>query len=231
MLIDYPSYDGHVFKADNHPPELSGPFEDPGVAYFASKIAARNSAEEYVKNKKPGFDVIQILPSVVIGRGDNLETTEDWKASTNGKSPSIIEPCRLTDVNAYIHYLLGLSFPPVLGETVPMPFPHAQVHLDDVAALHVQALDEKIPGNQSYVASSDGGVGRPWDDAKEIVKKCFPKAVESGLLPNNGSLPGLRAPVEIKKTEEAFGIEFQSFENQTKDAIAQYLELAGHVAE
>jgi hypothetical protein len=65
-----------------------------------------------------------------------------------------------------------------------------------------------------------------WNGSKDYVKKHFPQAVESGLLPNNGEMPSSILKVDVSKTEEQLGIKAKSYEEMIIDLIGQYIELA-----
>lgn len=65
-----------------------------------------------------------------------------------------------------------------------------------------------------------------WDAPKEYAAKHFSKQVENGLLPNNGSLPGVVLKCDASKTEQQLGIKAKSFEQMMIDLIGQYVDLA-----
>ena len=58
------------------------------------------------------------------------------------------------------------------------------VHIDDVASLHVEALDPGIEvgesGYRNFGANSHGFMGMEWDSAIDIVKKHLPSAERRG---------------------------------------------------
>src|SRR5205085_2890885 len=111
----------------------------------------------------PPFDVVYLHPSFVLGRNDAATTPAQAVQGTNA---------------VVLAMLLGHRFGPYAGATV---------HVDDVAAAHVLALDRaRVPGNRSYVLSCP----RPttWNDAREIARRRFPEAHESRLLVGRGSV-------------------------------------------
>ena len=65
--------------------------------------------------------------------------------------------------------------------------PSTSVHVADVARLHVEALDPRIPGNQNFLAVSEGERGTRWEEAVDIVNRNVPGAVKKGVLPNNAT--------------------------------------------
>ena len=66
----------------------------------------------------------------------------------------------------------------------------AVVHVDDVARIHVQALDQELAvGNNSFLATS---LDEDLDEAKEIVRRCYGQEVERGVLECEGSKKTLK---------------------------------------
>lgn len=95
----------------------------------------------------------------------------------------------------------------VLGAKSERPIPANFVLLDDVAAAHVAALSAKN------------------DAIDPVVKKLFPKEVESGLLPLGGSQAGWYAPFDSSKTTEKLGVKFHGLEDIVKSLVGQLVEL------
>lgn len=99
----------------------------------------------------------------------------------------------------------------------------ATVHVDDVAQAHIDALKPSVPGNTDYILSSDAPEGIVWEDAKDIVRKEFPNAVESGILRLSGSMGTRKFRVNTSETVKAFGWRCASFYKTIKDLVGQYL--------
>ena len=78
------------------------------------------------------------------------------------------------------------------------------------------------PGGGDFIVHGSTVV---WDDALEIVKRHFPKAVEKGILPLGGTTPSQKALVDGSKAEEVFG-RMKGFEEQVVSLVGQYVELA-----
>jgi hypothetical protein len=78
--------------------------------------------------------------------------------------------------------------------------PSVSVHVDDVAQLHPIALDPKIKGGESFIASSGTANGAPWNGSIEIVNRNFPQAVKSKTLPNNGAASTKKIKVDAGTT-------------------------------
>ena len=104
------------------------------------------------------------------------------------------------------------------------PTPSTSVFVDDVARMHVLALEPKVAGGQLFLGVSDGSNTR-WEDAFEIVEKHFPSAVEDGTFPLSGKNPTKRLVFDNEFTKERLGIEFKGFEEQVRSVAGQYLEL------
>jgi hypothetical protein len=158
-----------------------------------------------VKEKKPLFDIIHIMPAFVVGENELVS-----------------DPKLIADAT------VRAAFAQVLGEDSGWgAIPSTSVHVWDVANLHVRALDPKIEGNQSFLAVSEGARGTVWSDAIGIVNRNFPEAVKNGILPNTGSTPTKRTKVDASRTERVFGVKFLSYEEQVKSVVTQYLTLLG----
>ncbi|KAL8792555.1 MAG: hypothetical protein Q9195_004854 [Heterodermia aff. obscurata] len=191
---------GTVFDEQSRTSSISKLPSDHFAAYGAGKIAALNATEEYVRTQKPHFEINHIGPSFTIGKNELARTRAELLASTN-----------------------IAAMTPVLGNAYG-PTPSASVLVDDIAKIHVLALDPKIPGGQFFL-----GVGEEsntkWENSVAIVKKNFPDAVASGTFPLTGKNPTKRLIFDNKYTEKTLGIKFAGFEEQVKSVAGHYLEL------
>jgi nucleoside-diphosphate-sugar epimerase len=194
-----------VFDDTYEIPFPAGPYQHQFEAYSASKVRALVATKQFIKEKKPEWDLINIMPSFVIG--DNEMVTDPKKVSDG-------------TVSAAFAQVLG-------GDSGWGAVPSTSVHVADVARLHVESLDPKIEGNQNFLAVSEGERGTIWGDAIEIVNRNFPEAVKKGILPNNGVALTKRTKVDASRTEKVFGFKFQSYEEQVKSVVKQYLGLLG----
>ena len=202
-IIEWPEMfmeTGTIFNEQSRTRSVSGPFGGLFPAYGASKVAALNATEEYFRTQKPHFDINYVGPAFVIGKHELASTRAEILAGTNG---------------AALGHILG---------TAGGPTPSTSVFVNDVARMHVLALDLKIPGGQVFLGVSENS-NTTWEDAFDIVKKYFPKAVESGEFPLNGKNPTKRLVFDNQYTKRTLGIEFASFEEQVKSVAQQYLEL------
>ncbi len=180
--------------------DASGPYQTEIEAYTASKTLALNAGESWMSEHKPGFSLVHIHPSYVFGK-DELTTSADDMVS-KGTNRLVMLP------------FVGVSLPPLMN---------ASVHIDDVARAHVRALDGDIQGGTSIVPSSE----TRWEDAVEVVKKKFPKAVESGILRVGEPTKTITVNVDTSESEKLLGWKFQGFEDQVGSVVGHYLELKG----
>jgi nucleoside-diphosphate-sugar epimerase len=194
-----------VFDDTYEAPYPAPPYNVSFEAYAAGKKLALISTKDFVRDKKPLFDIIHILPAFVVG--DNELVTD---------------PKKIADAT------VRAAWAQVLGEDSGWgAIPSTSIHVWDVANLHVKALDPKIEGGQNFLAVSEGAKGTVWGDAIDIVNRNFPEAVKKGILPNTGFTPTKRTKIDASRTEKVFGIKFLSYEEQVKSVAKQYLTLLG----
>lgn len=178
-------------------PEVPGPYNNPLAAYVAGKIAALNATDGFVQEKKPSFSVIKIMPGFVFGRDHKALTVDEITHGTN-----------------------RILLPVITGATAPFPMAAGMAHVDDVAKVHLLALKEGVEGDFGVTTE------HVFDDAWDVVKKHFPKAVESGTF-SQGHQPTGQVKWNASATEEYFGFTFKSYEETVKDVAEQYLEYSG----
>ena len=183
-------------------PTPKGPFGSVMEAYSASKVAALNSAEEWIAREKPNFETVHIMPAFVIGQNELASRAADLLSGTAGLP------------------IIHLVAPDNPWASISKG---GAVDVRDVAEIHVRSLDaEKIEGNRAY------GISQPvtWQDAFGIVKKHFPKAVENGVFKDKRAES--KPPVwDASETEDIFGTTLRTFEESTSDVAGQWLELLG----
>ncbi|EHK48496.1 uncharacterized protein TrAtP1_009746 [Trichoderma atroviride] len=196
--------DDRTFDAEFRIPVDKGPYGFEFQAYSASKAAALNESEAWVRQIKPGFDLISILPGWIFGADELATRVQDFETSSTNS------------------VLLGL----LRGSETDVPSNSNSVLVDDAARLHVLALDPKIPGNQAFVAAADGVNGMAWEDSIKVLKEHFPEAIAKGLVKTTGKQPTLTIPVDAKKTEETFGIKLAGFDEQVKSLVNQWIQVS-----
>ncbi|KAK1242899.1 hypothetical protein MKX08_005711 [Trichoderma sp. CBMAI-0020] len=183
-----------------------GPYPNWITAYAASKALAFEATKEWMAKHKPAFDLITIEPVFVLGRDDSATKVEELFRGSNGM-------------------LLG----PLVGHPQQRPTACNPVHVDDVALMHVRALDPAIPGNEDYLSNSHSLENMEWEQSFDIIKKHFPKECAEGIfkVDTTERPKTLKVRVDSTKAEKTFGITFKSFEEQIVSAAGQYLELIG----
>ncbi|KAL2068184.1 hypothetical protein VTL71DRAFT_16282 [Oculimacula yallundae] len=180
----------------------SGPWNSAMEAYWSSKALSRTFAHDFLATEKPQFDIVQLLPSVVIGPDLLTETSVDVLTNTR-----------------------AMALGPLLGQKAAAPLVGASVHVRDVAKAHVDALQASVPGNEDYVLTSDSPDGIRWDDVLSIAEKYFPEAIEKGILKMGGRLETTTWKIGTEDMEKAFGWRCTSFEDTVRDLIGLYIEL------
>lgn len=168
-------------------------------AYFAAKTLSRIATTKFMETEKPGFEFVNLLPSVVFGPDELATSAAELVANGN-----------------------SLALPPLLDGRTPQ-MASATVHVDDVARAHLDALKPSVPGNKGYILSSDGPDGVAWDDAKSFIGKAFPEAVNSGVLKLEASSGAKLWRLDTRETETVFGWKFVSYQETLKELVGQYL--------
>ncbi|THV48369.1 hypothetical protein BGAL_0252g00010 [Botrytis galanthina] len=200
MPFPHVTEDPPFITANSRVPDIEGQTKDVFSAYCAAKIATLNATDAFVEEHKPHFDVVKVFPGFVYGRDQ-----------------------RATDINSLMSGSNRLVLAILLGQTFDQPRLAGAAHVDDVAKVHVLALDKKLAGTH------DLGVTAPmvYEDAFEIVKKHFPKEVEKGVFKQGGQ-PSLQINWNAEKTEELFELKFKTYEDMVLDITRQYLEFSGN---
>ena len=193
------------WSPETRQPTDEGPFHSTMHAYAASKVAALNHAEEWLKKEKPQFDTIHIHPGFIFGRDELCDSTAYFQTGTN-KIP--------------LNIAIG-------NGTKDVTMPYFYAHVNDVARVHVSSLDPKIAGNQSFILSNSGEEGQSWDDVFPIVEKNYPEEVKKGIFKDNGAWTAGPVKTENKKTEESFGFQHATLEECVKSICDHYLEILG----
>lgn len=188
-----------------------GPYSSAMEAYWASKGLSRQATRDFITDRSPHFDFVNLLPSVVIGADTRLSPARGSTISEllQGTRAAVMAPALTAEYNS------------------PFPYVGVPVHVADVARAHIDAVDSsRIPGNTEYILSSDTPEGVVWDpEVTRIAKQYFAQAVEDKRLKLEGSLGHVGFRLDGMATEAAFGWKFTSFKETMKGLIGQYLEL------
>lgn len=191
---------GRVINEQSRTTNPKLPYGGVFVAYSASKIEALNYTEDFVRTEKPHFDINHIGPGYTIGANELATTRKELIAGTNGAAMSV---------------LLGIE----QGDT-----PSTSVHVNDIAKMHVLALDPKVAGGQFFIGVGENS-NTVWDDAIRIAKKALPEGFQNGTFKDTGSRTTKKITFDTTFTRKALGIEFAGYEEQVKSVAAQYLAL------
>lgn len=190
--------------------KVNGPFSNAMEAYWASKALARMATISFIGQGNAPFDIVNLLPSVVIGPDhrlvyDETATRENLLEETRG---AVLAPALTISLNS------------------PFDYVGVPVHVADVARAHVDAVNKAlVPENSKYILCSDTPEGVVWDrDIQRIAHQNFPGEVENKTLPLEGSLGTVKWRLEALRSERIFG-QFTSFEETMKELIEQYLQL------
>jgi nucleoside-diphosphate-sugar epimerase len=187
------------------PPAPDTKFQLPPEAYWASKALAWDTTVKFIDKKKPAFDIVTLMPSVVLGKHD-------------------LDPSRICEPVTATFFMLA----PLIGVEISFNIIGHSVHVDDVGRCHVLALNKKkVPGNTNYLISSEAPNGVLWDDVKELCKELYPRIVSEKMLPSNGSVPTAIFKFDLSKADQVFGKNQKGFKEQLKDTVDQYLAVKG----
>jgi nucleoside-diphosphate-sugar epimerase len=178
------------------------PYPTAFAAYMVSKKLAHKATQDFIRSRHPHFDVVNIMPSIVLGPNLLATRKEDLTDSSN-----------------------RTLFVPLLGKTADGG-PGMYAHVSDVAYVHIAALSGDIKGNHNFGVSTQIPNKHEWNDALGIVKEAFPQAVESGILLMGGSVKTFPGMYDCSATEEMLGIKFKEFPEMVRDTVGQYLALA-----
>ncbi|KAG5986222.1 hypothetical protein E4U43_005614, partial [Claviceps pusilla] len=184
------------------------PFQDAFAAYDASKALSFAATKEFIRKNKPLFDVIHILPSIVLGRDDTVRQVSSFIKGTN-----------------------GVLIAPLLGQARDFQIIGSTVHVSDVAEMHVLALDPKIRGNQDFLAAAEDTID--WADSFDIVKRRYPEECEKGIfkVDERSLLPPTKPTrVDSSKARSVLGIKFKTFEEQVVSVFDHFFELRSQEA-
>jgi nucleoside-diphosphate-sugar epimerase len=201
---------GTTYTADMRQSTVLEPLE-PGipsfVAYAAGKVAALNSTEKWMEERRPHFDIIHLMPSYVLGRVGMATSVSDLRRTAN-------------------KFILNMALGLEEGSSDPSKMAMIVNHIDDCARIHVEALDAKIRGNQNFMISHGSDLHLQWDQAINVIKHNFPQAFETGLLPCSGRIETVDCCLDSTKTQQTFGL-YHTYEDAVREVVQQLLDFSG----
>ncbi|RAL03179.1 cinnamoyl-CoA reductase [Aspergillus ibericus CBS 121593] len=186
-----------------HLPTIPSTFTNIFEAYILAKITELNRTDEFIDTQNPHFSIVHIIPGYVFGHDHLVHDAET--ARTKASSCGML--------------LRGFT-----GEELPNPMHGGFVHIDDLALVHLKALELETTSEtpSSFGACTMVDFSSVW----EIIEKRFPKAVAEGIF-ERGEYHTLPVMYDSSETERVLGIKFRAFENAVCDVAVQYLELMG----
>ncbi|KAG9951944.1 NAD(P)-binding protein, partial [Aureobasidium melanogenum] len=191
-----------VLTEENLNTEIAPPYANTLVSYVASKTSSFLKSQQWMQDHKPTFDIVNICPTYVQGRNELATSPADLMSTSNA---------------LFLRMALGLAPKDSPAEIASV------VHIEDVAAIHIAALNkDRIPAGEYLF-----GQEVQWNDVNTITKELFPEQVEKGLLPCTSDIATKRVVFSKEKTERIFDIELKSVEDMVEDLMEQYLELSG----
>lgn len=187
------------------PNEVAENVTDVFEAYTNSKTIAYEAAIDFVKDRKPSFDLVHILPGYVQGANELNETAGDMHNGSNSAT-------------------MGTA----LGTIIDSPKLTAQVLLEDVARAHVLALDPRVAQNlTNLVVVGNGGRGIPWDEMSTIVERYYPNEIASRVLSPTKGQQDWMTKYDVRPSEQALGFRFAGGDEMVRSVMDQYLKLRG----
>ncbi|QIX00613.1 hypothetical protein AMS68_006130 [Peltaster fructicola] len=172
-------------------------------AYLQSKVRANRAVRQFIKDEKPHFNIHSVMPTFVVGANELATTVQEIDAGSNA-------------------FFLG----PILGKKNEQGTLTGVCHLDDVAAVHIAALDPKLRGNLNFGVNYDYKQGFKWDDTIDIARKEFPDAVKAGILPLGGHCGDVFLKFDTSETERILSIKFKTPSEMGRNILQQYVQAA-----
>lgn len=183
--------------------ELADRIDDVFEAYTTSKVIAYQAAIDFANDRKPGFDLVHVLPGYIQGANELNETASDMHNGSNSAT-------------------MGTA----LGMIIDSPKLTAQVLLEDVAKAHVLALHPNIaPHLTNVVVVGNGGRGIPWDEMAAMIQRYYPQEVKLGILSPAKGQQDWMTNFDVRSSEQALGFRFAGGAEMMKSVIDQYLQL------
>ncbi|KAI1817064.1 hypothetical protein GGS20DRAFT_97679 [Poronia punctata] len=179
----------------------SDPLPDPGTLYLATTSLILTDSQAHMEVYKPHFDLVQLMPTTVFGPNPLAENAAQLRTGSNAM---------------LLDYILGQLTP---GELVVT----ASVHIFDVVAAHVKALDTSVPPGR-YILQGDHGM-TPWGIAASVLETYFPTFVGPVFVKKPPNIKLVFVILDTGKAERALDFAFRTFSEQVFDTARQYLSL------
>ncbi|KAF9872253.1 3-beta hydroxysteroid dehydrogenase [Colletotrichum karsti] len=187
--------DRPAFTGESRLPWPVAPYED---AYSASKTAALEASERWMREHKPAFDLISIMPAWIFGREELATTPEALLSGSNG---------------VLLELLRGNKFDWTINT--------GYVSVQDVVDAHIRALSPSVPGGKSFILSKHIA----FEEARDFAKKHFPEAFANGVFREDSKQLVVSIPTDESEGEELLGRQYENCEDVVKEVAAQYVKL------
>lgn len=170
---------------------------DGTMAYFASKKLAEEEAWKFIKEEKPKFDLVAIMPALVLG------PVRFSSELSNGKFPS---------TSGMIGGLLHLK----PDDAIP-PMTAGAVDVRDVARLHVDVIASESASNQRILVESDKITN---DNIIQTIIDNFPTYKNKLPTPNPVSHSKFVKPND-ERSRKIIGFSLRPLKDSVVDLIKQ----------
>ena len=173
-----------------------------------SKLLAHVAADDFMKKNGLSFDLIRIMPGFMQGASELYSSAADMR-----------DPAKLGSNSGTMLTALGMS-------AGGGPRPTYQTFVSDVAKAHLLALKPEVAkSGDNFLTVGNDGVGIPWEDIVDVIKKLYPDAVAKGILKPEMKDQNFIERYDVASTEDKLGYKFAEPEVMVKSVVGQYLQL------
>ncbi|KAK0107021.1 methylglyoxal reductase (NADPH-dependent) gre2 [Cadophora gregata] len=175
------------------------------VAYCASKTFAERAAFDFVKEKKPNFEITSVCPPMVYGPAAH----------------TVSSLSNLNTSSADIYRLMNGS-----TKSVPETSFYAFVDVRDLGEAHVLAYESEKAAGQRYLIASGGYT---YQQVCDVIRKGFPEKRE--LVPEGeegSAFPDVYG-IDNGKVRRELGLEFRGLEESIGDMVREFIEIEKRV--
>lgn len=176
----------------------------PPLAYAASKAFAEHAAWDFIKERRPGFDLTTLNPPLIFGPVIHAVESVD----------------KLNTSSASIYHLMDGSRKEIGPTHVPF-----MVDVRDIAEAHLRAYETTEAGGKRFVVY---GHSFSYQDVCGVVRDAYPqlktKVPNPEAEPFTGSLYGLSK----ERASEVLGMSYRPFKETIIDTAASLMKIASH---
>lgn len=175
------------------------------TAYRASKTAAEKAAWEFVKTKRPQFDLVSLCPAMVFGAflaGAKPNSTRDLNTS-----------------NGLVHAVVSA------GESSPVPPTKGPVWVDvkDVADAHVRSLATPEAGGGRYLLAAGVYCNQ---ELADVAREALPKMKARIPIGERGKREAhTHFKVDAREAEKVLGLKWRGLKGCLEELVPQLYEI------